>query len=131
LDWALWQDVPYFGQTVVKRSLEQFASEEVHHPKFLPDTCFIAVKDHEFIGYSNLSAVEEGFSIEMTGVLRAYRGQGIATLLKFYGIQYAQVHSNGRLFTVNDAVNTAVLALNQKLGFVPAGAMLRFTKRIG
>jgi len=131
LDWALWQDVPYFGQTVVKRSLEQFASEEVHHPKFLPDACFIAVKDEEFIGYSNLSAVDEGFSIEMTGVLRAYRGQGVATLLKLCGIQYAQMHGNQRLWTVNDAVNTAVLALNQKLGFVPAGAMLRFTKRIG
>jgi len=83
---------------VVKRSLEQFAS-----------------KDHEFIGYSNSSATDEGFSTEMTGVLRAYRGGGVATLLKLYGIQHAQMHGNGRLFTVNDAVNTAVLALNQKL----------------
>ena len=116
---------------MVKRSLEQFASEEVHHPKFLPDTCFIAVKDHEFIGYSNLSATDEGFSTEMTGVLRAYRGGGVATLLKLYGIQHAQMHGNQRLWTVNDAVNTAVLAINQKLGFVLAGARLRFTKRIG
>lgn len=131
LDWALWQDIPYFGQTVVKRSLEQFANAEVNHPKFIADACFIAAKDDEFIGYSNLSATDEGFSIEMTGVLRAYRGQGVATLLKLYGIQYAQAHGNRRLWTVNDAVNMAVLALNQKLGFVQEGSMLRFTKRIG
>jgi len=131
LDWALWQDIPYFGQTVVKRSLEQFANAEVHHPKFIADACFIAVKGDEFIGYSNLSATDEGFGIETTGVLRAYRGQGVATLLKVYGIQYTQAHGNGRLSTVNDAINTAVLALNQKLGFVQEGAMLRFTKRMG
>ena len=131
LDWALWQDIPYFGQTVVKRSLEQFANAEVHHPKFIADACFIAVKDDELIGYSNLSATDTGFSIEMTGVLRLYRGQGVATLLKLYGIQYTQAHGNGRLSTVNDAVNTAVLALNQKFGFLQEGAMLRFTKRIG
>ncbi len=131
LDWALWQDIPYFGQTVVKRSLEQFANAEVHHPNFIADACFIAVQGDEFIGYSNLTATDEGFNIEMTGVLRAYRGQGVATLLKLYGIQYTQAHGNGRLSTVNDAVNTAVLALNQKFGFVQEGAMLRFTKRIG
>lgn len=131
LDWALWQDIPYFGQTVTKRSLEQFASAEVNHPSFIADACFIAVKDDEFIGYSNLTATDEGFNIEMTGVLRAYRGQGVATLLKLYGIQYTQAHGNGRLSTVNDAVNTAVLALNQKFGFLQEGAMFRFTKRIG
>lgn len=128
LDWALWQDVPYFGQVVVKRSLAQFAADEVEHPKFLPDACFIAVKAGEYIGYSNLSEFDHGLNTEMTGVLRPERGQGVATQLKLCGIRYAQGHGNLRLWTVNDSVNAGVIALNQKLGFKPEGAIVRYAK---
>jgi GNAT superfamily N-acetyltransferase len=129
LDWALWQSVPY-GQTVTKRSLEQFAAEMVYQLDYLPEACFIALKAGEFIGYSTLSMTEQGFNTEMTGVLPTYRKRGVATLLKLYGIRYAQRHGNGRLDTQNDAVNEAMLALNEKLGFVREGATLRFMKRI-
>lgn len=128
LDWALWQSIPY-GQPVAKRSLAQFAAQEVDHPKFIADACFIAVKESAFIGYSNLSATDQGFNTEMTGVLPAYRGQGVATLLKLYGIRYTQAHDKIRLETQNDAVNQAMMALNQKLGFVVEGANLRFVKQ--
>jgi mycothiol synthase len=131
LDWSLWQDVPYFGQVVVQRSLAQFAADEVDHPKFIPEACFIAVRGDAWIGYSNLSVGEDGFNTEMTGVRRDDRGQGVATLLKLSTIRYTQEHGNGRLWTVNDAVNTAIIALNEKLGFQQNGAMLRFSKRIG
>lgn len=130
LDWALWQDIPYFGQTPAKRSLEQFAAQEVDHPQFLPDACFIAVKGTDFIGYSNLSETDEGLNTEMTGVLRAYRGQGVATLLKLHTIQYAQQHGNQRLWAVNDSVNSAVTRLNEKLGFRQEGGIVRFVKRM-
>ncbi|MEZ4869424.1 MAG: GNAT family N-acetyltransferase [Caldilineaceae bacterium] len=130
LDWALWQSVPY-GQTVTKRSLTQFAAQEVDHPKFIADACFIALRKDAWIGYSNLSATEGGFNTEMTGVLPAYRGQGVATLLKLYGIRYTQAHGKRRLETQNDAVNQAMIALNQKLGFVLEGANLRFVKQWG
>jgi GNAT superfamily N-acetyltransferase len=130
LDWALWQDIPY-GQSVTKRSLAQFAAEEIDHPECLPEACFIALHGDEFIGYSNLTQSEEGFGVGTTGVVRPYRGRGVATLLKLYGIRYAQAHGNRRLWVTNDSVNVAMLALNEKLGFVRAGAMLRFVKEIG
>jgi mycothiol synthase len=129
LDWALWQDIPY-GQIVVQRSLEQFAAAEVNHPGYLPDACFIAIKNGEFVGYSNLIAAEDGFTIDMTGVARPFRGKGVATLLKLRGIRYAQEHGNSPLYAVNDPVNTAMLSLNQKLGFVRIGADLRFVKAL-
>jgi mycothiol synthase len=115
---------------VTKRSLEQFAAEMVHQPDYLPEACFIALKAGEFIGYSNLSITDQGFNTEMTGVLPTYRKRGVATLLKLYGIRYAQTHGNGRLDTQNDSVNEAMIALNEKLGFVREGATLRFMKRI-
>jgi GNAT superfamily N-acetyltransferase len=128
LDWTLWEDVPY-GQAVTRRSLEQFAAE-VNHPRFLPDACFIAVKDGEFVGYSNLITAEAGFDIDMTGVARAYRGKGVATLLKLRGIRYAQEHGNRRLWVVNDSVNAAMLGLNKKLGYAREGANIRFVKKL-
>jgi GNAT superfamily N-acetyltransferase len=130
LDWALWQDVPY-GQAVSKRTLAQFVAQEIDHPKFIPDACFIAVKAADYIGYSNLSQEGGGFNTELTGVLAAYRGQGIATALKLAGIRYAQAHGNLRLFVQNDAVNKAMLGLNDKLGYVRDGAMVRFVKFMG
>jgi mycothiol synthase len=129
LDWALWQDVPY-GEPVTKAPFEQFEQGLVHNPDFLPDACFIAVKGDEFIGYSYLNQGDSYYNTEMTGVLRAYRGMGIATLLKLRGIQYAQAHGNLRLSTVNDSVNTAMLALNTKLGFQRDGGNIRFVKRM-
>ena len=64
----------------------------------------------------------------MTGVLRPYRGKGVATLLKLRGIRYAQEHSNQKLWVVNDAVNTAMLGLNAKLGLVRGGVNVRYLK---
>lgn len=127
LDCTLWQDVPY-GQAVVLRSLKQFAAAEVNHPNYLPDACFIALKDTEFVGYSNLLEGDDGFSIDMTGVLRQYRNHGVATLLKLRGIRYAQEHGKPKLWTVNDSANTAMLALNAKLGFVRDGVNVRYRK---
>ncbi|MCB0111044.1 MAG: GNAT family N-acetyltransferase, partial [Caldilineaceae bacterium] len=91
LDWALWQAIPY-GQAVNKRTLAQFAAQEIDHPKFIASVCFVAVKDGEFLGYSNLTKSDEGFSTEMTGVLPAWRNRGVATALKLAGIRYAQAH---------------------------------------
>jgi GNAT superfamily N-acetyltransferase len=127
LDWTLWQDVPY-GQPVVQRTLEQFMAAEVNHPEYLPDACFIALKDAEFVGYSNLLEGDDGYSVDMTGVIRPYRGKGIATLLKLRGIRYAQEHGKPKLWAVNDSVNTAMLGLNAKLGFVREGANVRYSK---
>lgn len=131
LDWLLWQSIPY-GQAVTKRSLAQFAAQEVDHPKFIANACFIALYGDEYIGYSNLTGDEEGFNTEMTGVAPIWRNRGVATLLKLYGIRYAQAHSRAdqprRLGTQNDSINAAMIALNRKLGFGEEGAMLRFVK---
>lgn len=129
LDRTLWRDVP-FGETITDRSLEQFEKEEVLAAKFIPEACFIAVYGDEFVGYSNLTQTGNYFDIEMTGVIPVYRGKGVATVLKLCDIRYAQAHGNRELWTVNDSINTAMLALNEKLGFQRQGATVRFIKRL-
>jgi RimJ/RimL family protein N-acetyltransferase len=54
----------------------------------------------------------------------------VATLLKLCAIRYAQEAGVQRLWTVNDAVNTGIIALNRKLGFQQTGAMLRYTRQM-
>jgi RimJ/RimL family protein N-acetyltransferase len=73
---------------------------------------------------------DEGYNTDMTGVLRPYRGKGVATLLKLRGIRYAQERGKPKLWAVNDSVNTAMLSLNKKLGFVREGANIRYRKVI-
>ena len=51
-------------------------------------------------------------------------------MLKLHRIRYAREHGNRRLWVVNDSVNTAMLSLNQKLGFMRGGANIRFVKAI-
>lgn len=129
LDKALWRDVPY-GYTVEERTLEQFAREETLALKYITEACFIAMHGETFIGYSNLTRGDGYFMTDMTGVLPAYRGKGVATLLKLYGIHYAQAHGNCELRVTNDSVNTAMLELNAKFGFKRVGATIRFVKQI-
>ncbi|HLX41008.1 MAG TPA: GNAT family N-acetyltransferase [Ktedonobacteraceae bacterium] len=129
VDRQLWRDIPYGeGEELSPRSLVQFVQSEIESPRFIPEACFIALHKHDgaFVGYSSLSDVGKYFVIEMTGVLPAYRGKGIAMLLKLHGIRYAQAHGNRAITTTNDSPNEAMLALNDRLGFQRQGATIRF-----
>lgn len=130
LDWALLQDMPY-GEAQTLIPLEQFIGDTLNNPDFLPEACFIARQGEEWIGYSNLLRGDGFFVIQMTGVLAAWRGRGLATLLKLKGIHYALDHGGHELRTENDEINGAMLAINRKLGFRETGATLRYKKRIG
>ncbi len=127
LDWSLLQDIPY-GETQTLVPLEQFIGETLQAPAFLPDACFIARGGQEWIGYTNLLRGEDFYVIQMTGTLRAWRGRGVATLLKLKGIEYSLAHGGLELRTTNDSVNTAMMKINQRLGFKETGASIRYKK---
>jgi mycothiol synthase len=130
LDWTLWQDIP-FGEQVSKPSFETWQKEMIHDPMFEPSGCLIAVKDNEFVGYTSFIKNPTGFLIiGMTGVLREYRGIGLATHLKLRGIKYAQTIGNLEIRTFNDAPNTAMLEMNRKLGFVRFPGWIRFERKL-
>lgn len=129
LDRAIWKDVPY-GEPVTQRTLDQFCKEEVDDTDFIPEACFVAAAGQEFVGYSYLTGHRDHFVNEMTGVLRDYRGHGLATVLKLHTIRYAQSHGNFEIRTTNDSVNGPMLALNARLGFRRDGATIRFTRHL-
>jgi len=89
-------------------------------PYVLPDALFIAKHGDDYVGVSDVSlfeAVPGGLTQGFTGVRRDYRGRGLATALKVSGIIYAQSHGYQVIQTFNTPEQSAIRALNAKLGF--------------
>ena len=66
----------------------------------------------------------------MTGVARAYRGRKIAQALKLLAIERARRWGATVMRTNNDSANAVMLAINRKLGYVPAPGYLHVIKRL-
>jgi GNAT superfamily N-acetyltransferase len=57
---------------------------------------------------------------ELTGTLRAYRGRGLARLAKLAVVRWCGENGIDTLLTGNDATNAPMLAINDRLGYVPS-----------
>ena len=88
---------------------------------FQPEGQMIAADGEKFVGVSAAIFDEERRVVEtaVTGVHRDYRGRKIATALKLKIIQFAREKEATHIFTENNTRNTAMLAINRKLGFQP------------
>jgi GNAT superfamily N-acetyltransferase len=72
---------------------------------------------------------ERGFAQhELTGTARAYRRRGLARLAKLAVLRWAADNAVARVTTGNDAENTAMLALNDELGFRPFAVETEWVK---
>ena len=89
-------------------------------PYVLPDAYFIARHGELYVGVSDVSlfeAVPGGLTQGFIGVRREYRRQGIATALKLHAVEYARLHEYKIIQSFNRPIQSAILTLNQKLGF--------------
>ncbi len=68
--------------------------------------------------------------VGVTGVARAYRRRGIATVLKLRTIQFAQ-EVGARWIETENEENNPMYQLNLKLGFRPIPAWLVYEKKLG
>lgn len=91
----------------------------------------VALVDGEVAAYS-VAQVDgrDRYWSGMTGTRRAYRGRGLARLVKTDALRRARAAGYTRAFTGNDAENGPMLAVNTRLGYRPAGAEWRYTKRL-
>jgi GNAT superfamily N-acetyltransferase len=114
------RDVPAADE-VTETSFEYFLDYVVHSPNALPEAFFLAVIGNRYVGLSAMfkplalpGVIEQG----LTGVLRDYRGRGIAQALKIETIRYARDHGYAEIRTGNDVRNGPMLRINEALGFV-------------
>ncbi len=114
------QDDPARGPFVPPAYNAREALMWLEMPYMLPDAYFIAKRGDEYVGVSDVSlfeAVPGGLTQGFTGVKREYRRQGLATVLKVCGIAYAQSHGYQIIQSFNKPEQTAIRALNERLGF--------------
>ena len=103
---------------------DEWEQHVLHHPSFTAEGSFVAIVDGVAAAVSLLIAdVESGRAHNMfTGTLRAYRGRGLALDVKLASIQWAAAQGITMMATNNDETNAPMLAINRRLGYVPAGA---------
>ena len=82
--------------------------------------------------YAGLTIAEFGKNqrahTAMTGVRRAYRGQGLALALKLLSFRVMKERGCTQTITQNDTANPPILRLNEKLGYQKRPGHLMWSK---
>ncbi len=125
------RDIPRAGPRKAP-SLERYVTV-FDEPNFDPSGWFIALDGQVWIGMSTIWPYEptpETFYTGITGVLRSYRRQGLATKMKLCAIEHVRLKGGARLQTQNEE-NNPMLEINKRLGFEPGAAELILKKEFG
>ncbi len=112
-------DVPG-EETILMDPYEEWLSNDMQGDSDRPDATFIALVDGDVAGYAKLALSKSDAKVayhDMTGVLRAYRGRGIASALKRTQIRWAKQAGYEQLQTANEVRNVPIRALNQRHGY--------------
>ena len=104
--------------------LAEFRARDVDRPSVPKDAFYVAVDTERggVVGYACLLMQPGSTTVayhDMTAVLRAYRGRGIARQLKNATIVWAIEHGLTALETGNDEANAPMRAVNARLGYRP------------
>ena len=113
------EDVP--GWTGPGLSFEEFNEWVYESSWYRPDGQLVAADGDHWVGICAVRfylEAKRAYNVH-TGIIRDYRRRHIALALKLAAIRYARKHNIRTLTTGNDSLNAPMLALNQKLGYVP------------
>lgn len=118
------EDVPGGDEPMTAGDLAEFRARDVDRTSIPKDAFFVAVDPvtGRAVGYASLIMVPGSTTTawhDMTAVLRAYRGRGIARVLKEATIAWALDNGLTALETGNDEANAAMRAVNAGFGYRP------------
>ena len=121
---GVFDDIPGGDEPIAVGDLAEFRARDVDRPGIPPEAFMIAVDavSDEVVGYACLLMIPGSDTVawhHMTGVLRAWRGRGIAMALKRATIAWAIQHGLTALETGNDEANAGMRAVNARLGYQP------------
>jgi GNAT superfamily N-acetyltransferase len=123
------QDVPLPGGAVFDLSYNDFRQAILENPNADPSAVIIAKRGRRYVGFTALWLPKDGPAItNTTGILREYRGQGLALALKLVSIRVMKARGYVEARTNNDTENPAILGLNEKLGYQRLPGWLQWEK---
>ena len=129
LDSATARDVPLPGGARLNLTYADFRARTLDNPESDPTAVFIAKRGKRYVGHTALWLPPEGPALtSSTGVLREYRGRGIALALKLLSIRVMKARGYAEARTNNDTGNPAILKLNEKLGYRKRPGWLQWEK---
>lgn len=126
------RDVP-IPDTPTDTPYDQWVSFEMKNPNLIPESYMIAKRGDNYVGTSVVWRIKnEPHSLYqgLTGVLREYRGKGIAVALKLKVLDWARANGFNHIRTFNASTNEGMLAINMKLGFKKDLAWITFEKKM-
>lgn len=117
-------DIPGWGEPTAAGDLAEFLARDVNRPSIPAGAFMIALETAtgHVIGYASLLMTPgqaRSAWHDMTAVVRAWRGRGLAGALKRATIGWALANSLVALETGNDVDNVAMRAVNARLGYRP------------
>jgi len=114
------EDVPW-PDPYTPPEYELWSGRMLANPNLLPEGYMVAMDGDRYIGMSNLwnaEAIPDVWT-GLTGVLREYRGRGIATALKVLVLTWAREAGILGTRTWNAEQNASMRGINRRLGFEP------------
>jgi RimJ/RimL family protein N-acetyltransferase len=129
LDRTAMRDVPLPGGATVEQTFERFRDVMLESPDADPTAVFIAKHAGAYVGLTSVVLPTDGPAYTTdTGVLREYRGRGLALALKLLSIRVMRERGYAEARTNNDTDNPAILRLNEKLGYRKLPGWLQWEK---
>jgi mycothiol synthase len=125
-------DIPSVG-TRRTPPFEEFRNFIEEFPGFYREANFFLTDGDRFVGVTNLERIENepaALHVGFTGVLRQYRRQGLASILKRHSVEFARSHGFRYLITANDSTNERMWRINERLGFVVESMWIHGEKRL-
>jgi GNAT superfamily N-acetyltransferase len=118
LDLEVSQDVPG-DEDFTSMTLEQWSARFWHNTFADDETSLAAYVDGELAALTMLRLDRPSHRAQnnLTGTRRAYRGRGLARLLKTNSLHRAALAGATIAFTGNDETNAAMLTVNRALGY--------------
>ena len=135
-DYMVWElerdvgpDMPWTDPITIPE-FDVYKNTVIAHPKFNPDSWFIALDGDRIAGLSHLwkNEIEKGIDTGLTAVRREYRRKGVASALKHTSLSWAKNQGYKWIRTDNAAVNEGMLSINIRSGFKFLPAWLIFEK---
>ncbi len=132
VDIAATRDLPLTEPIEEDMPYDEWVDHVLEHPLFSTEGSFVVMVDGIAAAVSLLIVDEESKRAAhmFTGTLRAYRGRGLGRAVKLASIAWARERGITKLVTSNDETNAAMLAINRRLGYVPSGRRVEYSKSL-